>query len=314
MEIATIGTFDGVHAGHQLLLKELGDSAASLGATPLVLVLSPHPLKLVAPERAPKLLTSPEERAALIRRMLPDADVRILDFDSRLRSLTHADFMKMLRDEYGVSALLVGHDNRFGSDRAACYSDYEATAGKLGLGIHICRSLPGVSSSNIRKALAAGDVESAAQMLGRPYALRGIVGHGRRLGRTLGFPTANVVPEDSDFLVPAAGVYAAYVTSSGLAKRAIVNIGVRPTVDNAENPKPSVEAHILDFNGDLYGKSLTIHFCRRLRDEIRFPSTEALADQLRRDADIAESILPPADEKMCREFGVAPTKQATKAL
>lgn len=288
----TTGTFDGVHLGHRMLLRELGRIAASSATHPLVLVLSPHPLTLVAPDRAPALLTTPQDRIGEIRRILPEADVRTLRFDESLRSLTHREFMAMLRDEFGASGILLGHDNRFGSDIRATSDDYRESASALGLSLCFCDALPGVSSSNVRKSLLRGDATEAMRMLGRPYVLKGRVGHGHRLGRTIGFPTANLIPDDAAMLVPASGVYAVYAVSGGKAYKAIVNIGVRPTVDRSAVPAPSIEAHILDFDGDLYGKPLELHFYSRLRDEKCFPDLDALALQLRADADAAATILP----------------------
>lgn len=283
-----------------MLLSELERISLESGTRPLVLVLSPHPLTLVAPDRAPKLLTSPQERVAMIRALLPEADVRVLRFSDALRHHTHREFMAMLRDEFNASAILLGHDNRFGCDIKATPDDYKASAASLGLSVSFCDALPGVSSSSIRKALLHGDVADAARMLGYDYQLQGSVGHGHRLGSRIGFPTANLVPDDAGMLDPAPGVYAAYAATGDTLRRAIVNIGVRPTVDKSDAPLPSIEAHILDFDGDLYGKPLTLHFHSRIRDEECFPSVDALAARLKADAAHAAAILPEPENFHCK--------------
>ncbi len=294
--IVTTGTFDGVHAGHRMLLGEMRRVAEARSLSPLVLVLSPHPLSVVAPERAPGLLSSPEERIEMIRCVYPEADVRILNFNQELRGLTHRQFMEMLRDEYGAKVLFVGHDNRFGKDIDTPASQYAVSASESGLDLQFCHALPGVSSSAVRKALLAGAVGEGAEMLRRPYSVSGVVGHGRQLGRTLGFPTANVTVEDPQRLIPAPGVYAGYARVGDLYRKAIINIGVRPTVDLSPDARTSIEAYLLNFNEDLYGKRLTLYFCHRLREEIRFSSVEELADRLRLDAAEASAILPAPEE------------------
>lgn len=289
---ATTGTFDGVHAGHRYLLRCLRQMADLHGRTPLVLVLSPHPLQVVCPQRAPGLLMTAAERTDAIRQVLPDAKVEMLHFDERLRRLTHREFMAMLHERYGVKALLVGHDNRFGSDRDTTPKQYEATGRELGIDVKICNALPGVSSSIIRKLLADGDVAGARRMLCAPYALTGQVMHGHALGRTIGFPTANIAPADSSKLVPAPGVYAACaVTDEGRSHPAMVNIGTRPTVSAPDTAVLTIEAHLPGFNGNLYGRQLTLLFEQRLREERRFPSVEALRRQLVHDAEMTKNIL-----------------------
>lgn len=286
--IATTGTFDGVHAGHRFLLETLGREARESATLPLVCVLTPHPLMLVAPQRAPKLLTSPEERVALIREILPEAEVVTLRFDESLRRLTHREFMLALKERYGADTLLAGYDNRFGSDRDATPEDYVASGREIGMKVAICREMPHVSSSLVRKALLDGRVGEAADMLGRHYTLPGTVGHGNAVGRTIGFRTANLVPDMPERLVPSNGVYACRTNLHGKEWPAVVNIGCRPTVAcGSDAAQHTIEAHVIGFDGDIYGSPLSLTFLRRLRDEKKFPSKEALAAQIK--ADVKET-------------------------
>lgn len=287
--IATVGTFDGVHIGHKFLLETLSAEARRQGRRPLVLVLVPHPLMIVAPERAPKLLTSPAERADFIEKIISEAEVATLNFDGALRSLTHREFMLAIKERYGVGSLLLGYDNRFGSDRGATPDDYVAHGREIGIEVRICDEMPDVSSSLVRKALMRGDIVGANAMLGRSYRLPGVVAHGNALGRKLGFPTANLHLDMSERLVPANGVYACMASVKGSAMPAVVNIGYRPTVSGDDTAvSKSIEAHIVGFDGDIYGESMSLSFIGRLREEKKFPSTDALVAQIK--ADVEETV------------------------
>jgi len=269
MRAAVTGTFDGVHRGHVFLLDSLRREAALRGLEPLALTFSSHPLSLIAPERTPLSLTSVEERVRLIEEQGVKAEV--LTFDEPLRRMTAADFLAMLRERYGVTVFLLGFNNTIGSDLLGAGPVPVEPVG--GVGIVAVRELPGfsVSSSAIREALRCGDIAAANAMLGRPYAVEGEVVGGRRLGRTLGFPTANI-DVGADRALPAAGVYVGRV----LGRRAVVNIGRRPTVEGRDDAPLSVEAHLLDFCGDLYGRRLRLELFARLRGERRFASLDAL--------------------------------------
>ena len=203
----------------------------------------------------------------------------------------------MLRDRYGVKALLMGFNHRFGSDRISRIEDYEAIG--LRLGVEIVRadelrdsSLPeSVSSSAIRDALSRGDVAAAARMLGYNYKLWGKVVPGRQLGRTIGFPTANMEFADSGLMVPGAGVYAVDVTiPDGGCRRGMMNIGRRPTVDFSSRPAVTAEVHVIDWSGNLYGKEISVEFLDRIRDEMRFPDIDALRRRITADRDCALKI------------------------
>lgn len=288
--IATIGTFDGVHIGHRHLLGELKWHASRLVYAPVAIVLDTHPLQIVRPEGAPPQLSTFDER----REAIESEGVRVipLRFTAQSRTATSEEFMRKIHDEMGIKALLVGHDNRFGSDRWNGLEHYRACGAKIGVEVIEATCLPGVSSSVVRKLLVAGQVEEGDRLLGHPYELEGVVVDGAKLGRKLGFPTANLRPTHAEMLVPGAGVYATCVSADGMGRfmPAMTNIGHRPTVTGAHSTL-SIETHILDFKGDIYGKRMRILFLKRLRDEIRFDSLDALVAQLHHDADEARAAL-----------------------
>ncbi len=292
---ATVGTFDGVHRGHRLVIDMLRRRASEEGLVPLVVTFDPHPLCLVAPERAPGLLATPSERMELLRK--EGVQPLMMRFDEGLRRLTVAEWMRRLRDRHGVELLLVGYDNTFGCDGLDMSTDdYRAIGETLGIRVEEAPMLADVSSSAVRRAVRAGDMEKAAEMLGRPYALEGLVGHGQGLGRQLGFPTANVEPAP-DQLLPAYGVYAAWaVTSKGERVPAVVNVGVRPTVGKFTTP--TVEATLLDYDGDLYDTLLRLEFDSRIRDEQKFSGLDALKAQIRKDAEEAHARLADREDKL----------------
>lgn len=285
-KIAAVGMFDGVHCGHRALLADLSAEAARRGLEPMAVTFSRHPLEVVNPAMAPSMLTSEDERLALLAGCF-DGEVVVLDFNADLRRLTAREFMMLLRDRYDVAVVYMGFNHRFGSDRLAEIGQYRAVARELGMDVvQGCESeaqCGKVSSSRVRHMLERGDVESAAVALGREYAIAGTVVHGKRLGRELGFPTANIVSCDKRKLVPLSGVYVCRVVMpDGLRYGAMVNIGYRPTVDRAG--AMSIEAHMFDFNGDIYGKDITLEFVSRLRDERCFGSVAELKRQLQSDA------------------------------
>ena len=278
-KIVTTGTFDGVHKGHREVLDFMKERGAALGLSPAVVTFDRHPLEVISPERAPKLLMTPDDRDAALS-SLGVAVVR-LAFDESLRRLTAAQWLRRMH-RAGVEEVVVGYDNTFGCDgRSLRMEDYFRLGRAEGIAVEEAPLLPGVSSTLVRDALAQGRVEDAARMLGRPYVLTGTVVHGRHLGHKLGFPTANV-DCGSRLAIPAPGVYAAdVVLPYGALRKAVVNIGSRPTVDNGSDI--SVEAHIPGFSGDLYGKTVSLRFLRRLRDEHRFGSLDELQAAIRAD-------------------------------
>lgn len=296
--MAVVGMFDGVHAGHRFLLDTLKADAGAHGLEPLAVTFSNHPFDEIAPARSPQLLTTPAEKAAL----LADAGVTpaVIPFDAELRRTSSLDFLRMLRNRFNVERLLLGFNNRFGHDAPSDFHDYLAIARNCGVelvqGMEYSHNGFGVSSSVIRGLLSDnGDAEGAAQLLGRPYTLTGTVGYGRQIGRQLGFPTANLQPADPRKLIPRPGVYAAraILPDGGATFGAVVNIGHRPTVDNSTAPQLSIEAHLLQFSGNLYGSEMQLQFIKRLRAEQKFPSLDALRMAIDTDRREAINILLP---------------------
>lgn len=283
----TVGTFDGVHRGHREVVKFMVAEGTRRGLRPVAITFEPHPLAVVAPERAPKLLELPSEREENLRSL--GAEVMVLKFDRQLSQLTAAQWLERLATAYGTRMLVVGFDNTFGSDGMSMnISDYRKLGESYGIEIIEAPVVEGVSSTLIRHALGSGDVAAATGMLGRPYAVGGIVGHGRELGRQLGFPTANIKPDPS-LLLPAPGVYAAdALLPDGQCMRAVVNIGVSPTV--RPGLPLSVEAHIIGFKGNLYESELRLNFLRRLRDERRFHDIRELKEKIDLDVKSAQNI------------------------
>ncbi len=285
---AAIGTFDGVHRGHIAVINKLKEIADEKDVDPVVITFDVHPLSVIAPERAPAAITSTEKKCELLR--ASGVMALVVGFDEKTRQTSARDWMQRLHDEYGVTDLVVGYDNTFGSDGVTLsIADYRRLGSEIGIDVVEAPFVEGISSSAIRKALLAGEIERAASMMGRYYSLSGTVVDGNRLGRTIGFPTANIMPHPG-LSIPANGVYAAMaVLPDGSRRKAIVNIGTRPTVRRGDNR--TIEAHIIDFDGDLYGYPLTIIFRKRLRDEMKFKSIEALRRQIEKDRESAKNLL-----------------------
>lgn len=280
---ATIGTFDGVHRGHRYLLKQLRSLAQEQGLATLALTFRQHPAVTLGHAAPPQLCTLEEK----VEHLGQEVDhVEVLDFSSEMAALTAREFMQLLHDTYGVRLLLLGHDHRFG--RPTDHDDYERDGREVGIDVQRALPLPGICSTAIRKALISGDLIAANTMLGRPYRLSGSVVHGRHMGHTIGFPTANL---NTPLLLPKSGVYAVRVTGADLAGvPALLNIGHRPTLDNGSDV--TVEVHIPHFSGDLYGASLHVDLMRYLRPEQSFPSLAALRTQIEDDLLALNSLLP----------------------
>ena len=288
--IATTGFFDGVHLGHRLVIERLVSLAHARGDESLVVTFWPHPRAVLQDgARELRLLNSLEEKKELLRVLGVDR-VEVLDFTRSFAALTAGQYLReILRDRFGVTTLLMGYDNRLGSDRLTADSLKPIADG---MGMELMELSPlsfrpseasgEISSTQIRTALESGDIESAAEMLGYGYTLRGVVVAGNRLGRTIGFPTANMKLYEPLKLVPGRGVYVVDAEVLGKKYRGMTNIGLRPTVGGSFT---TIETHILDFDEDIYGLPLRITFLRRLRDEVQFPSLEALKDQLEKDRD-----------------------------
>jgi riboflavin kinase/FMN adenylyltransferase len=279
--VLTIGNFDGVHLGHQTMLRQLRAKADALGLPATVLTFEPHPRELFAPDQAPARLTSLREKLALLEACGVD-QTYLFRFDRQQAAMSAEEFIeRVLIGGLNVKHLIVGDDFCFGKGRRGNFAMLQEFGARYGFTVEALHTVEAgglrASSSAVREALAKGDLEHAAVLLGRPYAIAGRVVHGDKIGRTIGFPTANVQLKRKR--VPMKGVYA--VTVSGLDKRQLpgaANIGVRPTV--AGGLKPVLEVYLLDFEQDIYGAHVSVHFRHRLRDEIKFESFDALKRQI----------------------------------
>ena len=286
--MAAVGTFDGVHRGHAFVIERLKAEAAAKNLQTKVITFDNHPMAVVAPQRCPSALSDSKERALLLQSLGVDA-VESIPFNSELAALTAEQFLEFLHNEHNVKALAMGFNNHIGSDRRTGESLGSECCGVEIICLPELDSEDGVSSSAVRSALANGDVSEAARLLGRPYSIMGNVVDGKHLGRKIGFPTANISPDDPRRMIPAEGVYAVdVILPSGQVHRGMVNIGRRPTVDCPDAPQ-SIEVNIFDFDGNLYGQNIALRFLKHLRSEKRFPHIEALIAQLHIDRQAARN-------------------------
>jgi riboflavin kinase/FMN adenylyltransferase len=288
----SIGVFDGVHLGHRQMLQALFNDAASLGDLPMgAITFDRHPLATIAPERAPELISTPDERLALFEEAGLDF-AAVLTFDERMRALPPDEFVRLvLADGLGARLVVVGAGFRFGLNAAGDVDELRRLGDHFGFAVEAIQLLETgsgpISSTLIRRALADGDVGAAAGLLGRPFSRTGRVVAGDHRGAGIGFPTANLEIRPG-LVIPGRGVYAAYARIADGRLPGVVNIGVRPTFDGV---RQVVETHLLDFSGDLYGSDLTLEFVERLRPEQKFDSVAALVDQIGADVDSARSLL-----------------------
>lgn len=294
--VLTVGVFDGVHLGHQHLLKTMLARASEAGAGSAVVTFDPHPQSVIAPGTQPPLLTTVEERVRLIRQVGVDV-VGILRFTRRISRMSAEQFVDLLLGHFPLAELWMGPDSAFGYRRQGTPSVLSRIGEGKGFLVKVVSQKrddgTAVSSTEIRNLLLRGDVVDAARLLGRLYALTGKVVTGFERGRDLGFPTANVVPPPG-LLVPANGIYAVRVHvdlggNGGVEYNGVVNIGTRPTFDDGAGR--SIEVHILDFVGNLYGERIRLEFVQRLRDEARFPSVQQLVEQIKHDVELARVVL-----------------------
>ena len=292
--VYAIGNFDGMHRGHQAVIERALALAQARGSPSALLTFEPHPADFFAGRPVAFRLTPPGMKAALCRR-LGLSGLIVLTFDASLASLSAEAFVaKVLVERLEVGAVVVGWDFHFGKGRAGNPARLAEAGRAHGFEVEIVERVEdgagdeprAVSSSTIRRALECGDVEAAARALGRNYAVCGRVASGRRLGRALGAPTANLALEPTNRL--AFGVYAVRARFDGVSRPAVASFGVRPTVDAGP---PLLEVHVLDFDGDLYGKEIEVEFVRRIREERKFDSLAALTAEMERDKAQARAIL-----------------------
>lgn len=291
--VITIGTFDGVHMGHRAILKTVCDHAAKIDGESILLTFEPHPRKLIFPDQPIHILTPLEKKLKLITE-LGIQHVVVVPFTPQFASLSAREYISdFLVKIFNPAAVVIGYDHHFGNDRKGNIHLLKEMQAEYGFDVvEISAQLieeAAVSSTKIRKAIQAGDVQEAHAMLNRPYSLAGVVQKGAQLGRTLGFPTANIKPHEVEQIVPCNGVYAVEVKIGSKNHPAMLNIGVRPTVTNELSVH--IEAHIFDFNADVYGEQMEIMFIARLRDEQKFASLDELKAQLVKDEQNARAIL-----------------------
>ncbi|MBQ2541211.1 MAG: riboflavin biosynthesis protein RibF [Paludibacteraceae bacterium] len=299
-QIATIGFFDGVHRGHQYLFQYLRDEAIRLGLTPLIVTFREHPRQVLQLGYQPRLLSSLSERESHLHQY---ANALVFSF-ADIRSLTAKQFMQLLHEKHDVDALLVGYDHRFGSDQIADPEQLKAIGQQTGVQVIQAPEYEldengsplHISSTEIRIAVTKGDIERANRLLGYPYTLCGTVVHGRGIGRTIGFPTANIRLNEPRKLLPPPGVYAVTARwGKDCEQPAILNIGTNPTL--GENPI-SIELHIPGLDMDLYDREIAAELLRYLRPEKRFDSLDALRKQIEEDIRLQEDIRQREDIRL----------------
>lgn len=291
--VATIGFFDGVHQGHRFLINQIKAVARAKGLRSALITFSAHPRKVMQKDYQPQLLSTPKEKAELLATTGVDYCI-VLDFTPEIARLTACEFMEnILKQKLNVASLVIGYDHRFGHNRAEGFDDYYQYGTKIGMEVLRAKACiindVNVSSSVIRLFLQEGEIDMATKCLGYNYYLDGTVVDGYKVGRTIGFPTANLKVEDQDKLVPADGVYAVKVTVAGQEYMGMLDIGHRPTFNNGTNK--SIEVNILDFNSDIYEQFIRITFIRRIRSDIKFKKVEDLIAQLHRDEAEVRRIL-----------------------
>lgn len=287
----TIGTFDGVHAGHRFLFNRLNVLAANTLTNPLVLYFPLPPKTLLSPRPEMTVLTTPDEKQPLLEEAA-GARAVALDF-KQVRNQMPEEFFEILLTRYQMGGLLIGKDFAFGKDRAGTAGWLQTACARREIPFEMSDFLATgeqkISSSLIRKTLASGAIEEANRLLGRPYQLTGTVIVGNKLGRTLGFPTANL--DTGIYKILPLGVFAVKARVKGRVYDAFCNIGFRPTVNTIQANIPLVEVNLFDFNEDIYGEQLTVDFYAKLRDEVKFNGLPALVAQLTADREQAKKIL-----------------------
>lgn len=287
--VLALGNFDGVHLGHQAIFHQVRSRARAIEGTGMVFTFEPHPSRVLRPEHAPPLLTTFEQKMRLIAAEGIEVGLRVPFTDVFAQQQPNEFIQDILCHTIGVRELVVGYDFRFGHQRAGTVEHLQKAAATYGYQVTVVAAISvaglTVSSSNIRQLVQQGDVEDASRLLGRYYAVEGRVVEGFRRGRTIGFPTANVQPVNE--IVPQTGVYAVRVTWRDAQLDGVANVGYNPTFGNAAL---SVEAHLFDFQADLYSETIRVEFVRKIRDERKFDSIDALIAQIAQDAEQARAI------------------------
>ncbi|MGY6562506.1 MAG: bifunctional riboflavin kinase/FAD synthetase [Luteibaculaceae bacterium] len=294
--VLTTGTFDGVHLGHKVIIDRIVQLAKNTGGRAVLLSFTPHPRKVLFPEtQSFKLLTTKAEKVALLKQAGLDA-VIMHPFTPAFAATTAKEFVEeLLVKQIGVSQYVIGYDHQFGKNREGSLENLQKLAPKLGFTVeeipaHEIDQLK-ISSTKIRQALVEGNIALANQLLGYQYSISGIVVEGEKLGRQLGFPTANLAIQDPDKLIPSNGVYAVWAKVGNKRWPAVMNLGNKPTVSNQENVQPIPEVHIINFSHDIYHTEIQVFFVSKLRNEQKFENLEQLKQQISKDKIEAQSIL-----------------------
>jgi riboflavin kinase/FMN adenylyltransferase len=282
----TVGFFDGVHRGHRFLIESLQRIATENGLKTAAITFREHPRKMLNSDFIPELLTSCEEKIALLKQTGLDYCF-LLDFSPEIQNFTAEEFIKnLLHKQLNTKLLLTGYDNRIGKGRVDGFEQYVIYGQEVGLTVQIAEEFyykgKQVSSSEIRRLMDEGDISIANQLLGYLYKIEGVVVEGQRVGRTIGFPTANIVADNQEKKIPPIGVYATWVIVDEKRYMGMLNIGLRPTL-LPNNQEKTIEVNIIDFDQDIYGKKITLEIVKKVRDEKRFECLPALANQIEKD-------------------------------
>jgi len=289
---ATIGFFDGVHLGHRFLINQVKEVAAKDGLCSALITFPVHPRQVIQTTYRPQLLSSPTEKIDLLGTTQVDYCI-LLPFTQELSLLSAREFMRLLRDKFNIHTLVIGYDHRFGHNRSESFDDYCRYGEELNIYIVRARAYTDgedkISSSVIRQLLKEGKVSQAEKFLGYNYYLDGTVVDGYKVGRKIGFPTANLQVNCSDKLIPSEGVYAVYVYVEDKKWAGMLNIGHRPTINNGKNL--SIEVNILNFSEDIYHKEMRIEFVKYLRPEEKYDTIDALIAQMHKDREKTARIL-----------------------
>jgi len=291
---ATVGFFDGVHVGHRFLIDELKREANSRQLKSVVFTFAEHPRKTLHSEFQPQIITTLDEKLTQLATTGIDACV-VLNFSEEMSKLSAYEFLKnLLFEQYHVRALLVGHDHRFGHNRAEGFPEYQNYGMEMGMEViqasrFSTEAFSHISSSEIRHALTSGDIKKANYLLSYPYSISGQVIDGFKVGRKIGFPTANIKCENEEKLIPGIGVYAVEIAYKNLIFKGMMNIGLRPTLENGDTI--SLEVNIFDFDKDIYNETIKITFVEKIRDEIKFNNIDELIEQLKSDKSKVLSVL-----------------------
>jgi riboflavin kinase / FMN adenylyltransferase len=290
--VATIGFFDGVHCGHRFLIDQVCKIAAVKGMSSAVITFTEHPRMVINSSYIPALLSTLQEKLTLLEQMGIDTCF-LLDFTLEMASLTARQFMEqVLRDRFNIKELVIGYDHRFGHNREETFEDYQRYGAELGIIVIEAEAYKtsglAVSSSVVRMLLQTAHLDEATRYLGHTYRLSGIVVKGHQIGKTIGFPTANIQTEDVNKLIPSDGVYVVNVVIDGQMKRGMLNIGNRPTIGNGKDK--SIEVNIFNFSQDIYGHAIQVEFLHYLRPQCKFDSVDQLVGQLQQDKVAAENF------------------------